>query len=66
MKIKVDNVVIGVYGYDSIIANIDGNKTEIVFNKDANVEQYKGKEIELVNEKGVFKIKPLAFAKKND
>ena len=66
MKIKVNDVVIGAYEYDSIITNIDGKKTEIVFNKVENVGQYRGKEVELVCEKGVYKIKPTGSAKKND
>ena len=66
MKIKVDNVVIGAYEYDSIITNIDSKKTEIVFNKSEKVSQYKGKEVDLINDKGVYKIKPFVANKKND
>ena len=65
MKVKVEKVAIGLYDYDSIFVNIDGKETEIVFNKSEKVSQYEGKEIELVNDKGVYKIKP-AFTKKND
>ena len=65
MKVKVEKVVVGVYEYDSIFVKIDGKDKEIVFKKEDKVSQYEGKEIELVNDKGVYKIKP-AFAKKND
>ena len=65
MKVKVEEVAIGLYDYDSIFVKIDNKLTEIVFKKEDKVSQYEGKEIELVNDKGVYKIKP-AFAKKND
>lgn len=65
MKVKVEKVVVGIYEYDSIFVKIDNKLTEIVFRKEDKVSQYEGKEIELVNDKGVYKIKP-AFAKKND
>ena len=65
MKVKVEKVAIGLYDYDSIFVKIEGEDTEIVFNKSENVSQYEGNEIELVNDKGVYKIKP-AFTKKND
>ena len=65
MKVKVEKVVVGVYEYDSIFVKIDGKDKEIVFKKEDKVSQYEGKEIELVNDKGVYKIKPV-FAKKND
>ena len=65
MKVKVEKVVVGIYEYDSIFVKIDNKLTEIVFKKEDKVSQYEGKEIELVNDKGVYKIKP-AFAKKND
>ena len=65
MKVKVEKVVVGVYEYDSIFVKIDNKFTEIVFKKEDKVSQYEGKEIELVNDKGIYKIKP-AFAKKND
>ena len=65
MKVKVEKVVVGIYEYDSIFVKIDNKLTEFVFKKEDKVSQYEGKEIELVNDKGVYKIKP-AFAKKND
>ena len=65
MKVKVEKAVVGIYDYDSILVKIDGGDTEIAFRKEDNVSQYEGKEIELVNDKGVYKIKP-AFVKKND
>lgn len=64
MKVKVEKVVVGVYEYDSILVKIDGKNTEIVFRKEDNISQYEGKEIELVNDKGVFKIKPFVGSKK--
>jgi hypothetical protein len=66
MRTKIKDVVIGAYEYDSIVVDIDGKTTEIVFDKKENISQYKGKEIELANDKGVYKIKPLMSAKKND
>lgn len=66
MKVKVEKVVVGVYDYDSIFVKIDGKETEIVFNKSEKVSQYEGKEIELVSDKGVYKIKPIVASKKND
>lgn len=65
MKVKVEKVAIGLYDYDSIFVKIDGKGTEIVFDKSEKVSQYEGKEIELVDDKGVYKIKPV-FTKKND
>ena len=65
MKVKVEKVVVGIYEYDSIFVKIDGKNTEIVFRKEDKVSQYKGKEVELVNDNGVYKIKS-AFIKKND
>ena len=66
MKVKVEKVVVGVYEYDSIFVKIDGKNTEIVFKKEDKVSQYEGKEIELVNDKGVYKIKPSVATRKND
>ena len=65
MKVKVEKVAVGVYEYDSIFVKIDGKLTEIVFRKEDKVSQYEGKEIELVNDKGFYKINPM-FTKKND
>ena len=65
MKVRVEKVVVGVYEYDSIFVKIDGKDKEIVFRKEDKVSQYEGKEVELVNDKGVYKIKPV-FTKKND
>lgn len=67
MKVKIEKVNIGLYEYDSIVAKIDNKKTEIVFKKEDKVFQYEGKEVELVNEKGVYKINPVVIsAKKNN
>ena len=66
MKVKVDKVVVGIYEYDSIVVKIDGKDTEIVFRKEDKISQYEGKEIELVNDKGFYKIKPVVVSKKND
>lgn len=57
MKVKVEKVINGIYEYDSIIVKIDGKETEIVFRKEDKVSQHEGKEVELVNNNGVFKIK---------
>ena len=64
MKVKVKEVVIGAYEYDSVIVEIDGKKTDIVFRKEDNVAQYEGKEVELTNDGGVYTIKPSVAAKK--
>ena len=68
MKVKVEKVVVGVYEYDSILVKIDGKDTEIVFKKEDKVSQYEGKEVELINEKGIYIIKPVTTSttKKND
>lgn len=68
MKVKVEKVNIGIYDYDSIVVNINNKKTEIVFNKSDNVSQYDGKEVELVKEKNLYKIKSVitSTTRKND
>ena len=66
MKVKVEKVNIGLYEYDSIVVKIDNKKTEIVFKKEDNISQYEGKEIDLICEKGVYKIKPFVVNQKND
>ena len=50
-----------------LVVNMDNKKTEIVFKKECNVSKYDGKEIELINDNGIYKIKPFSVAaKKND
>lgn len=66
MKVKIEKVNIGLYEYDSIIAKIDNKKTEIVFKKEDKVSQYEGEEVELVNEKGIYKIKPITVSTKKN
>ena len=68
MKAKVEKVNVGTYDYDSIVVNIENKKTEIVFSKKDNVSQYEGKEIELVTENNLYKIKSVttSVTKKND
>ena len=68
MKTKIEKVNIGVYDYDSIVVNIENKKTEIVFSKKDNVSQYEGKEVELVTESNLYKIKSATTSttKKND
>ena len=66
MKVKVEKVVVGVYEYDSIFVKIDNKLTEIVFRKEDKISQYEGKEVELINDKGLYKIKPFIASKKND
>ena len=66
MRVKVEKAVVGVYDYDSIFVKIDNKLTEIVFKKEDKISQYEGKEIELVNDKGIYKIKPVVPSKKND
>ena len=64
MKVKVEKVVVGIYEYDSISVKIDGKETEIVFSKKDNFAQYEGKEVELINDEGIFKIKPIVVSKR--
>jgi hypothetical protein len=66
MKTKIKNVIVGAYEYDSIVVDIDGKTTEIAFDKSDEVSKYNEKEIELVCDKGIYKIKPLNIGKKND
>ena len=68
MKVKVEKANVGIYDYDSIVVNIEGKKTEIVFRKEDKVSQYEGKEIELVTENNLYKIKSVITSekKKND
>ena len=66
MKVKVEKVFVGIYEYDSIFVKIGGKDVEIVFKKEDNVSQYDGKEIELIDNKGFYKIKPVVATKKND
>lgn len=66
MKTKIKDVIVGVYEYDSVIVDIDGKTTEIVFDKKDNISQYNGKEVELAYNKGVYTIKPSNGNKKND
>ena len=68
MKVKVEKANVGIYDYDSIVVNIENKKTEIVFSKKDNVSQYEGKEVELVTENNLYKIKSVttSVTKKND
>lgn len=68
MKVKVEKANVGIYDYDSIVVNIENKKTEIIFSKKDNVSQYEGKEIELVTENNLYKIKSVITSakKKND
>ena len=68
MKVKVEKANVGIYDYDSIVVNIENKKTEIIFSKKDNVSQYEGKEIELVTENNLYKIKTVITSakKKND
>lgn len=66
MKVKVEKANVGIYDYDSIVVNIENKKTEIVFKKEDKVSQYEGKEVELVNEKGVYQIKPITVSTKKN
>lgn len=70
MKVKIEKVNIGLYEYDSVVVKIENKRTEIAFRKEDKVSQYEGKEVDLTNEKGVYKIKPIttssAVKKNND
>lgn len=63
MKVKVEKVNIGMYEYDSVVVNMDNKKVEIVFKKTDNVVQYDGKEIDIVSENGLYKIKSVSNTK---
>lgn len=47
MKLKVDSVIEGKYGYDSLLAVVDKESISIAFDKKENIKQYVGKQIEL-------------------
>ena len=68
MKVKVEKANVGIYDYDPIVVNIENKQTEIIFSKKDNVSQYEGKEIELVTENNLYKIKSVITSakKKND
>lgn len=57
-KVKVLDVIIGKFNYDSIIVKIDGVETEICFNKEVNVSEYNGKDAYLIKENDQYKITP--------
>lgn len=59
VKVKIDEVVVGDYNYDSIIVKLNNKTTEIVFNKEDNVNQYKGKNVELIETEGIYEIRSL-------
>ncbi len=59
MKVKIEKVLKGTYGYDSIIVTIDKVKTDIVFDAKHNVKQYEGKYVDLTNDNGTYKIKEI-------
>jgi hypothetical protein len=58
-KVEVLDINIGKYDVDSIIVILNGKLTEICFDKTVNVSQYKGKEVYLIKENGVYKIEPI-------
>ena len=65
LKVKVININIGNFDYDSISVELDGIITEICFEKKDKVSQYDGKEIYLSKNKGVYVITPIeTYAKK--
>lgn len=66
MKVKVEKANVGIYDYDSIVVNIENKKTEIIFSKKDNVSQYEGKEIELVTENNLYKIKSVITSAKKE
>lgn len=57
MKVKIEKVNVGVGDYDSIVVSENGNKKEIIFNKDANVSKYEGKDVDLTFADGRYAIK---------
>lgn len=55
MKLKVDSVIEGKYGYDSLLAVVDQESISIAFDKKENVKQYVGKQIELDEKFNIIK-----------
>ena len=59
LKVKIEKVNEGTYGYDSIVITKDKEITEIVFEKKDNVKKYEGKLVDLVDEDGRYVIKEM-------
>lgn len=63
MKVKVESVLKGHYGYDSIVVNLDNKRTEIVFNSKLGVAKYNGKYVDLICNNGTYTIKEIKTEK---
>lgn len=60
MKVKIEDVVIGMYEYDSIIIKENDLNKEIVFDKKDNVGRFKDKTVELIIDDGKYVISEFA------
>lgn len=60
MTTKIEKVIVGDFGYDSIVTTIDGKKMEICFKKKDNVSKYNGKTVEIIENKGIYSIKEIS------
>lgn len=63
MKVKIESVAKGTFGYDSIVVNLDSKKTEIVFDSSYGVEKYSGKYVDLICNNGTYTIKEIKTEK---
>lgn len=58
-KVKVIGATVGKYDVDSITVELNGEKTEICFDKKDEVTKYVGKEVYLSSNNGIFFISPV-------
>lgn len=56
MKVKVEDVSVGLYDVDSITVKLNDVETQICFPKNDNVIKYNGKDIELIKKDGIYTI----------
>ena len=64
MKVKVESVTVGKFGYDSIQITVDKNKTSIAFDKKDNIVKYDGKYVDIEQTDGTYTIKESVNAEK--
>ena len=58
LRAKIKDVQIGRYGCDTAFCEIGKETIQICFNKCKNIAQYAGKDIFLVEENGIYELKP--------
>lgn len=62
IEAKITSVNIGKFDVDSISIDVNGNRTEICFDKKQNISQFIGKDVVVKTENGVYTIsEPPAF-----